>query len=125
MLYFADFVNKYVQLFVEVAAICSSNNKEHMVESSKVPASSTLLISLLDTLHVTLKYVSDVVRRALQAKRGAAGKGDNKETELAELLLLTNKPFTKLMSLLTQLVSVGFAFLIFDSRPGILYRINV
>ena len=100
-------MERFNSLFVEVAAICNSN-KENALESTKVPASSTLLISLLDTLHATLKYVSDVVRKALQAKKAAPGAGDSagpKEAEVAEVLLLTNKPFTDLMSLLTQLVS--------------------
>ena len=45
-----------------------------------------------------------------QVKKGGPGGGDagnaSKEAETAESLLLQNKPFTGLMSLLTQLVSI-------------------
>ena len=40
----------------------------------------------------------------LQAKKGGGDHG-NKEAEMAESLLLANKPFTDLTTLLTQLVS--------------------
>lgn len=63
-----------------------------------------MMLSLLDSLHATLKYVSDVVRKAIQVKKAGAGEGGTKEAELAEALLLTNKPFTDLTTLLTQLV---------------------
>ena len=73
----------------------------------KVP--SSILVILLESLHSILKYVSDVVRKALQAKKvgtgGGGGEVGSREAETAENLLLTNRPFTELMSMLTQLVS--------------------
>uniref|UniRef100_A0A2C9L0L6 Protein kinase domain-containing protein n=1 Tax=Biomphalaria glabrata TaxID=6526 RepID=A0A2C9L0L6_BIOGL len=63
----------------------------------------TMLLTLLDTLHSILRYVSEVVRKALQVKN-KGGEGAQKEAEFGEQLLLLNKSLTDLTSLLTQLL---------------------
>lgn len=95
-IHLAALVDHMIAFFVEVAAICMSSR-----DNLDAKAPNAILLSLLDSLHAVLKYVSDVVRKALQAKRGGGGVSD---AEVAENLLLANKPFTDLMSLLTQLV---------------------
>ena len=52
-------------LFAEVAAICLSSGADVNVH---VKAPCVMLLSLLDTLHAVLKFVSDVVRKALQVR---------------------------------------------------------
>ncbi|XP_025099125.1 serine/threonine-protein kinase ULK4-like isoform X3 [Pomacea canaliculata] len=65
----------------------------------------SILQSALELMHNLLRQVSEVVRKALQLKKGGGGSGEgNKEAEEAEQLLLTNKPLTELTPLLTQLL---------------------
>ncbi len=88
------------RLFVEVTnLVMQSDDNTHR----DLKAPHAMLQTLLDTLHALLKYVSEVVRKALQAKK-AGGDHATKEAEMAEELLLMNKPFTDLMTLITQLV---------------------
>ncbi|XP_062395591.1 serine/threonine-protein kinase ULK4 [Sardina pilchardus] len=68
-----------------------------------VKASVSLLLSLLEILHILLKHVSSVVRQALQAQRAES----SEETQAAEELLLINKPLTDLNSLLIQMLASG------------------
>lgn len=74
---------------------------------------SQLLQASIDTLNAFLKYVSDVVRKALQAKKATerAGSASVSTTSTldtsaleAEQLLLNAKPFTELLALMTQLL---------------------
>ena len=50
-------------VFAEIAAICLSSDTN---VDTKAP--NAMLLSLLDTLHCILKFVSDVVRKALQVR---------------------------------------------------------
>lgn len=61
-----------------------------------------MLQSLLSTLHANLKYLFEVVKKAIQAKKH--GSEDEKENHQTEHLLLLNKTFTELDSILTQLL---------------------
>lgn len=73
---------------------------------------SQLLQACIDTLNAFLKFISDVVRKALQAKKATerAGSSVSMTSTLdtsaleAEQLLLNAKPFTELLSLMTQLL---------------------
>jgi len=54
-------VDHLTHLFIEVTAICMNSQ-----DNSDLKSATSILSTLLDTLHCTLKYVSDVVRKALQ-----------------------------------------------------------
>ena len=64
-LYEHGLVEQVSNLFAEVAAICLSSGADVNVD---VKAPCVMLLSLLDTLHAVLKFVSDVVRKALQVR---------------------------------------------------------
>ena len=66
----AGLVDHVCNLFVEIAAICLSSDA-----NVDMKAPSVMLLSLLDTLHAVLKFVSDVVRKALQVRGAGAGLG--------------------------------------------------
>ncbi|CAI9736110.1 serine/threonine-protein kinase ULK4-like isoform X4 [Octopus vulgaris] len=61
-----------------------------------------MLHDLLDTLHGNLKYISDVVRKVIQAKKH--GSEDIIDNNRAEQLLLVNKAFIDVNPLLIQLM---------------------
>ena len=61
-LYIAGLVDHTCSLFGEVAGLVLSAESS----GSDLKAPSAMLMSLLDTLHAVLKFVSDVVRKALQ-----------------------------------------------------------
>ncbi|XP_006823231.1 serine/threonine-protein kinase ULK4-like [Saccoglossus kowalevskii] len=63
-------------------------------------AVTALLTTLLDLLLAVLKHVSNIVRLVLQTKKG----GGEADTQGAESLLLTNKPFVELTSQLVHLL---------------------
>ena len=62
---FVGMVDTFVELFIEVTAICMNTD-----ENADMKAPMNMLLMLLDILHNVLKYVSDVVRKALQVIRG-------------------------------------------------------
>jgi len=62
---YAGFVNHFNFLLTEVTNICLDINNF----TGDFKAVNIMLLSLLDTLHKTLKYVSDVVRRALEVSQ--------------------------------------------------------
>ncbi|KAJ8415719.1 hypothetical protein AAFF_G00402760 [Aldrovandia affinis] len=64
------------------------------------PKGSSVLLSSLEVLHSVLKSTSIVVRQALQSEAGG-------DTQVAEGLLLINKPLTDLTSLLIQMLPNG------------------
>ena len=55
------FVDHLLSMFIEVTAICMNTDPNVDLKSPL-----NMLQLLLDTLHATLKYVSEVVRKALQ-----------------------------------------------------------
>ncbi|KAL8565090.1 hypothetical protein ACOMHN_005293 [Nucella lapillus] len=63
-----------------------------------------ILQAAMDLLNTLLGYVSNVVRRALQTRKGTGDQGGGRDAEEAEQLLLTNKPLTELTPLLTKLL---------------------
>ena len=52
-----------VGLFVEVSAICLNND-----DNTDLKAPMNMLSLLLDVIHSVLKYVSEIVRKALQVR---------------------------------------------------------
>lgn len=58
---FIGFVEHFNYLFHEVSSMCLVKG-----ENCNTKATSTMLLLLLETFHGTLKYISDVVRRALE-----------------------------------------------------------
>ncbi|XP_071163636.1 serine/threonine-protein kinase ULK4-like isoform X2 [Mytilus edulis] len=98
-LYEQGLIDYFTTLIFEVSAVCFEGD-EHGGDSK---TAVVMLQMLLDTLNSIFKYVSDVVRKALQSKK-SGGEAGNKEAEDAEMLLLNNKPLTDLTSLLTQLL---------------------
>ena len=96
-LYKQGLVDILVSLFVEVAA---SQNSENVRETDEFQA---LLLPLLDTLSITLRYVSKEVRKALQANAGA-GPDKEDQSQLAEYLLVETKPLLDIMSVLISLL---------------------
>ncbi|GFO05468.1 serine/threonine-protein kinase ulk4 [Plakobranchus ocellatus] len=98
-LYDQGFIDHLTNLFFEVwNSVCVGEEGGQDVKTAV-----TMLLTLLDTLNAVLRYVSEVVRRALQVKNKG---GDNaqKEAEFGEQLLMMNKSLTDLTSLLTQLL---------------------
>ncbi|KAK3093040.1 hypothetical protein FSP39_010415 [Pinctada imbricata] len=91
-------IDYFTTLFFDVSTACFESD-EHSDNKSAL----SMLQTLLDTLHGIFKYVSEVVRKALQSKR-VANEGSNKEAEEAEQLLLTNKTLTDLTTILTRLL---------------------
>lgn len=98
-LYDQGLIDYFTTLIFEISAVCIEGDDR--AGDSKTAVG--MLQMLLDTLHSIFKYVSDVVRKALQSKR-TGGEAGNKEAEDAEMLLLHNKPLTDLTTLLTQLL---------------------
>ncbi|XP_032815384.2 serine/threonine-protein kinase ULK4 isoform X4 [Petromyzon marinus] len=70
-------------------------------ESTSRPA-SPLLFVLLEMLQELLRRTADMVRRALQQQK----LGDSRSTQVAEDMLLVNKPFTQLTCTFIQLLCV-------------------
>nr|XP_034324271.1 serine/threonine-protein kinase ULK4 isoform X2 [Crassostrea gigas] len=97
-LYEQGLIDYFTTLFFDVTTACL-DTEDHA--DNKIAHS--MLQNLLDTLHSMFKYVSEVVRKALQNKK-AGGEGGNREAEEAEQLLLTNKSLTDLTTILTQLL---------------------
>ncbi|XP_048734641.2 serine/threonine-protein kinase ULK4-like isoform X2 [Ostrea edulis] len=97
-LYDQGLIDYFTTLFFDVTTACL-DTEDH--NDNKVALS--MLQNLLDTLHSMFKYVSEVVRKALQNKRAGSETG-NREAEEAEQLLLTNKSLTDLTTILTQLL---------------------
>ena len=54
-------VDTFVGLFIEVTALCMNSD-----DNSDLKAPIAMITTLLEALHGILKYVSDVVRKALQ-----------------------------------------------------------
>ncbi|CAH1788788.1 unnamed protein product [Owenia fusiformis] len=96
-LYDQGLVDHITNLFIEVTSICMDPEEP----TGDLKTAVAMLQLLLDTMHCILKFVSDYVRKALQAKKGGS---TGYEAERAEQLLLTNKPLTDVLSLLTQLL---------------------
>ncbi|XP_062926158.1 serine/threonine-protein kinase ULK4 isoform X2 [Mobula hypostoma] len=96
LLYKQGLVDHIHNLIIEVTALYLATDDKRNVHTT-----SSVLLSLIDTLHMMLKHVSSIVRFALQAQKSGMG-GD---TQAAEDLLLINKPLTNLISLLIQLLS--------------------
>ncbi|XP_067686194.1 serine/threonine-protein kinase ULK4-like isoform X2 [Haliotis asinina] len=98
-LYDQGLVDYLSTLFFDVWTVCVEGSDG----GRDIKMANATLQMLLDTLHTLFKYVSEVVRRALQAKKSGA-EGSAMDAEAAEQLLLRNKPLTELTSLLTQLL---------------------
>ncbi|KAL5018665.1 hypothetical protein ScPMuIL_004387 [Solemya velum] len=97
-IYDQGLIDYFTTLFFEVSAACFEI-EDHAADSK---TAISMLQTLLDALHNILKYVSEVVRKALQAKR-TGGEASSKDAEDAEHLLLMNKSLTDVTGLLTQL----------------------
>ncbi len=54
-------VDTFVGLFIEVTALCMNTE-----DNADLKAPIAMITTLLEALHGILKYVSDVVRKALQ-----------------------------------------------------------
>ncbi|KAK6166744.1 hypothetical protein SNE40_023371 [Patella caerulea] len=98
-LYDQGMIDCITTLFFEVSGVCFDGEES----GQDIKSATTMLQALLDTLYNILKYVSDIVRKALQSKKGGASTA-SKEAEWAEQLLMYNKPLTDLTSVLTQLL---------------------
>lgn len=98
-LYDQGLIDYFTTLFFEVSAACIEGDERG---GDSKPAIS-MLQTLLDTLNSLFKYVSEVVRKALQSKK-SAGDAGSREAEEAEQLLLSNKSLTDLTTVLTQLL---------------------
>lgn len=61
-LMFLGFVDHFSYLFLEVSTSCLGTEEN----SGNIKAVTTMLLLLLETLHGILKYVSEIVRRALE-----------------------------------------------------------
>ncbi|KAM8967043.1 serine/threonine-protein kinase ULK4 [Pelodytes ibericus] len=95
LLYEQGLVHHVSNMIVETAALYLE-----VEDKSRLKTANAQLLLLLDILHCMLKYTSGVVRVVIQAqKSGQAG-----DTQMAEDLLLLNKPLTDLISLLIQLL---------------------
>ncbi|XP_077997486.1 serine/threonine-protein kinase ULK4-like [Glandiceps talaboti] len=95
MLYEQGMVDHLCNVFYQAVKLYSD-----MDEKTDSKTLTQLLTSLIDLLLVILKYVSNVVRLVLQTKKG----GGEADTQGAENLLLTNKPFVELTSHLIHLL---------------------
>uniref|UniRef100_A0A7M4EMY9 Unc-51 like kinase 4 n=1 Tax=Crocodylus porosus TaxID=8502 RepID=A0A7M4EMY9_CROPO len=95
LLYEQGLVTHICNLLLETAALYLEAD-----DKSNIKTANVLLLSLLDILHYMLMYTTNIVRLTLQAQKSGTG-GD---TQVAEDLLLINKPLTDLISLLIQLL---------------------
>ncbi|XP_019364443.1 PREDICTED: serine/threonine-protein kinase ULK4 isoform X1 [Gavialis gangeticus] len=95
LLYEQGLVTHMCNLLLETAALYLEAD-----DKSNIKTANVLLLSLLDILHYMLMYTTNIVRLTLQAQKSGTG-GD---TQVAEDLLLINKPLTDLISLLIQLL---------------------
>ncbi|KAM5157000.1 serine/threonine-protein kinase ULK4 [Mantella aurantiaca] len=95
LLYEQGLVHHVSNLIVETAALYLEVD-----DKIRLKTANAQLLLLLDILHCMLKYTSGVVRLAIQAQKNGQG-GD---AQVAEDLLLVNKPLTDLISLLIQLL---------------------
>ncbi|XP_041374855.1 serine/threonine-protein kinase ULK4-like isoform X2 [Gigantopelta aegis] len=98
-LYDQGLIDYLSTLFFEVSAVCLEGEDS----CRDVKTANTMLQTLLDCLQSLFKQVSEVVRKALQAKKSGV-EGSGHDAEVAEQLLLVNKPLTDLTSLLTHLL---------------------
>ncbi|XP_013396898.1 serine/threonine-protein kinase ULK4 [Lingula anatina] len=96
-LYDQGLVDHLSNVFIEVTSLHMSSE-----DKGDPKTLSAMMNSLLETIHYLLKNISEVVRKALHSKK--TGGTDNTDAEMAEQLLLNNKPFTELTGLLTQLL---------------------
>ncbi|CAH2283233.1 serine threonine- kinase ULK4 [Pelobates cultripes] len=95
LLYEQGLVHYVSNTIVETAALYLE-----VEDKSRLKIANAQLLLLLDILHCMLKYTSGIVRVVIQAqKSGKVG-----DTQMAEDLLLLNKPLTDLISLLIQLL---------------------
>ncbi|XP_078620441.1 serine/threonine-protein kinase ULK4-like isoform X1 [Branchiostoma floridae x Branchiostoma japonicum] len=92
-LYDLGLVDQLIAMLLEVTSQCMESEEKGDV---KAPIAS--LLSLLDTLHCLLKYITNLIRQALQ------GQKTGQQTQAAEKLLVVNKPLVDLTSLLIQLL---------------------
>ncbi|KAK7111983.1 serine/threonine-protein kinase ULK4-like isoform X2 [Littorina saxatilis] len=102
-------IEHLITVMQESCEMCWSEAGENTQSSGAQESEQGMVVlqQALDLMHALLRQVSDVVRRALQVRKGGGGGyGDqaSREAEDAEQLLLTNKPLTELTSLLTQLL---------------------
>ncbi|XP_049638564.1 serine/threonine-protein kinase ULK4 [Suncus etruscus] len=95
LLYEQGLVSHICNLFTKTATLCLDVDNKNNNETA-----AALLFSLLDILHGMLTYTSSIVRLALQAQKS----GSEKDTQMAEDLLLVSKPLTDLISLLVPLL---------------------
>ncbi|XP_070570281.1 serine/threonine-protein kinase ULK4-like isoform X2 [Ptychodera flava] len=95
LLYEQGFVEHICNIFYQAMKLYSE-----MDDKTDTKTLTLLLMSLLDLLLALLKYVSNVVRQVLQTKKG----GGEADTQGAELLLLTSKPFVELTAHLIHLL---------------------
>lgn len=98
-LYDQGLIDYFSTLFFEVSAACFEGDER----GGDSKATFTMLQVLLDTLNSMLKYVSEIVRKALQTKK-AGMDGGTRDAEDAEQLLLINKSLTDVTNVLTQLL---------------------
>ena len=61
-------VDHFCNIFTDICAICLATD---VATGTDPKAAGAMLLSLLDTLHAILKFVSDVVRKALQVRSDA------------------------------------------------------
>eukprot|EP00058_Branchiostoma_floridae_P012973 XP_002598461.1 hypothetical protein BRAFLDRAFT_230861 [Branchiostoma floridae] len=94
-LYDLGLVDQLIAMLLEVTSQCMESEEKGDV---KAPIAS--LLSLLDTLHCLLKYITNLIRLALQVSK------TGEQTQAAEKLLVVNKPLVDLTSLLIQLVKM-------------------
>ncbi|KAK3602625.1 hypothetical protein CHS0354_034209 [Potamilus streckersoni] len=98
-LYDQGLMDYFTTLFFEVSAASFEGDEG----GGDTKTATSMLQVLLETLHGIFKYVSEIVRKALQTKK-TGGESATKDTEDAENLLLMNKPLTDLTSLLTHML---------------------
>lgn len=95
-LYEQGFIDQLIGLILGVVPCCLDQG------DMRYKMSVEMLQNLLNTLQANLKYLFDVVKKAIQAKKHGAE--DMKESHHAEQLLLLNKTFIELDSILAQLL---------------------
>ncbi|GAB1605794.1 hypothetical protein Ahia01_000861700, partial [Argonauta hians] len=95
-LYEQGLIGQLIGLISELSPSCMDPANPSYKESVE------MLHDLLDTLHGNLKYISEVVRKVIQAKKH--GNDDQYNSSRAEQLLLINKAFIDINPLLIQLM---------------------
>uniref|UniRef100_T1J9I6 Protein kinase domain-containing protein n=1 Tax=Strigamia maritima TaxID=126957 RepID=T1J9I6_STRMM len=94
-LYKLDFIQHMTILLTNTSNLCVNGNSMSVANDV-----SFLLLLLLDTLMSVLNHVADVVRKTLQAQH----KNTSIDPEMAEHLLVLNKPLVKISGNLAQLL---------------------